>query len=56
MTRLNFLQLESQLQQDELQKRQHSEHAFVQNIETNSHQQQINNFDIAPNEGIDLQK
>ena len=42
--KIDFLQLESQLQQEELhQKRHHSEPVFVQNIETTTHQQQVNN-------------
>ena len=42
--KIDFLQLESQLQQEELhQNRHHSEPVFVQNIETTTHQQQVNN-------------
>jgi len=38
--KIDFLQLESQLQQEELhQNRHHSEPVFVQNIETTTHQQ-----------------
>ena len=35
---IEFLQLESQLQQEELKQRSHSEPVFVQNIETTTHQ------------------
>ena len=45
--KIEFLQLESQLQQDELQqKSHHSEPVSVQNIEKDSHQQQVNQVAI----------
>ena len=40
---IEFLQLETKLQQEELKQRSHSEPVFVQNIETTTHQQQVNN-------------
>jgi len=46
--KIDFLQLESQLQQEELhQNRHHSE--LVQNIETTTHQQQVNNVTVHSN-------
>jgi len=57
--KIEFLQLESQLQQDELQHKRHNSE-LVQNIETKSDQQQVNNVEVdldhVPNEGVDLQK
>ena len=52
--KIDFLQLESQLQKEELhQNRHHSEPVFVQNIETTTHQKQVNNVtvdsDLVPN-------
>jgi len=35
--KIDFLQLESQFQQEELKQRSHSEPVFVQNIETTTH-------------------
>ena len=54
-----FLQRESQLQQDELHKRSHHyETIFVQNIETDSHKQKFDNVEVhsdsMPNEGEKL--
>ena len=47
---IDFLQLESQLQQEELhQNRHHFEPIFVQNIETTTHQQHINNVTVHSN-------
>ena len=41
---IEFLQLETKLQQEELQQwSHHSEHVSVQNIETATHQKQVNN-------------
>ena len=41
---IDFLQLESQLQRAELQQwSHHFEHVSIQNNETNSHKQQVNN-------------
>ena len=48
--KIDFLQLESQLQQEELhQNRHHSEPVFVQNIETTTHQQHVNNGTVHSN-------
>jgi len=48
--KIDFLQLESQLQQEELhQNRHHSEPVFVQNIETTTHQQHVNNVTVYSN-------
>ena len=48
--KIDFLQLESQLQQEELhQNRHHSEPVFVQNIETTTHQQHVNNVTVHSN-------
>ena len=44
--KIDILQLESQLQQEELKQRSHSEHVSVQNIETATHQQQVDNVTI----------
>ena len=42
--KIEFLQLESQLQQEELQQwSHHSEPVSIQNNETDSHEQQVNN-------------
>ena len=47
---IEFLQLETKLQQEELkQKSHHSEHVFVQKIETDSHKQQVNNVLVHSN-------
>ena len=47
---IHFLQLESQLQQEELhQNRHHYEPVFVQNIETTTHQQHVNNVTVHSN-------
>ena len=40
---IEFLQLETKLQQEELKQRSHFEHVFVKKIETTTHQQQVNN-------------
>ena len=51
--KIDFLQLESQLQQEELKQRSHSKHVSVQNIETATHQRKVNNVtvgsDLVPN-------
>ena len=52
---MEFLELESLLQQEELQQwSRHSEPVSAQNIETTTHQQQVNNItihsDLVPNE------
>ena len=44
---IEFLQLESQLQQEELKQRSHSEPVSVQKIETDSHKQKVNNVPAA---------
>ena len=47
--KIEFLQLESQLQQDELQqKSHHSEPVSVQKIEKYSHQQQVSKVEVDP--------
>jgi len=51
---IEFSQLESQFQQEELKQRNHhSEHVSVHNIETVTHQKQVNNVtvgsDLVPN-------
>lgn len=55
--KIDFLQLESKFQQEELhQNRHHYEHVIVQNIETDTHQQQVNIVqapsDLVPNEAV----
>lgn len=57
--KVDFLELESQLQQEELQQwSHHSELVYVHNIETNSHKQQVNNVAVdsypVPNEAAEL--
>ena len=48
--KIDFLQLESQLQQEELQQWSHlSEPVSVQKIETDSHKQQVNNVLVHSN-------
>jgi len=54
--KIDFLQLETQLQQEELhQNRHHSEPVFVQNIETTTHQQHVTvHSDLVPNKAARL--
>ena len=48
--KIDFLQLETQLQQEELKQRSHHfEHVSVQNNEADTHQQQVNNVTIHSN-------
>ena len=52
---IEFSHLESQLQQLELQQWScHCEPISIQNNETNSHKQQVNNLDSVPNPTTDL--
>lgn len=52
--KIDFLRLESQLQQEELKQRSHSEHVSVQNFETDPHQQQVNNVTVHSDKAVRL--
>ena len=56
--KIEFLQLESQLQQEELKRRSHSEPVSVQNNEADSHKQQVNivqvHSDLVPNKAASV--
>ena len=54
--KIDFLQLESQLQQEEIhQNRHHSEPVFVQNIETTTQRQHVTvHSDLVPNKAARL--